>query len=439
MRQNRVSRRQFLHRAAALSAVPSIFPGRVLGLDGNTAPSDRITVGFVGTGGHGIGRNLKGFLRQPDAQAVAVCDVDRGRRLKAKQLVEKHYADAQAKGAYKGCDDYNDFREVIARDDIDAIMNSTPDHWHTIPSLMAVRAGKDVICEKPLTLTVEEGRVLADAVAKHERVFQTASENRSDKNYLRMCELVRNGRIGKLQHIDVKLPTGAGNPKATCEERPVPEGFDYDMWLGQAPMAPYCPERCHFHFRWILDYSGGMLTDWGAHMIDIAQWGHGTETTGPVEIEGSGRFASGGLYDTARTFNIDCKFADGVTMNIQSASPGIRFVGSEGWIGNDRWRGPLSAEPASILDSEIKADETRLYTCAGGEHRNFLDCVKSRKPCYAPAEVGHRTITIAHLGNIAMILGRKLRWNPEEEKFIDDAEADKMLSREMREPWTLEA
>jgi len=438
-RQN-ISRRGFLKgvtAAAAVVAAPQVVPSSALGFAGAVAASNRITVGFIGTGDHGIGRDLNGFLAEPDAQAVAVCDVDSSHGQDAKQRAEKHYAQAMAKGTYKGCTAYGDFRELIGREDVDAVCNATPDHWHVIPSILAVKAGKDVICEKPLTLTLAEGRALCDVVKRYDCVFQTASENRSVGVYHRMCELVRNGRIGKLKHIEVGLPAGHSVRPASLEFTDPPKGFDYDMWLGQAPVKPYCPARCHWNFRWILDYSGGQLTDWAHHIVDIAQWGNDSEGTMPVEVEGEGVFPKEGLYNTATKYHCKYKYANGVTLDILSKGPSIRFEGTEGWIGDEGWCGPLKAEPASILDSKIGPSETHLYTCAGGEIRNFLDCVKSRKPCYSPAENGHRAAGIAHLGNIAMLLGRKLKWDPQTERFPGDEEANRMLSRPMREPWTL--
>ena len=434
-----ISRRNFLGRmsiAGGALAAPYIIPASALGKEGALAPSERITLGIIGTGSHGVSRNIKRFLPEPDAQIVAVCDVDRQRRIDAKKLIETRYAE-KFQGTYKGCDDYNDFRDIIARDDIDAVMVATPDHWHVIPSVMAARAGKDVMCEKPLSLTILEGRILSDAIKTHNRVFQTATENRSDINYHRMIELVRNGRIGKLHTIRVDLPGGYSAQEQSFETCQPPEGFDYNMWLGQAPEAPYCPARIHWNFRWILDYSGGMLTDWGAHMIDLAQWGNDTEYTGPIEVEGKGEFPKEGLYNAATRFRVECKFANDVKMIIRSKSPALRFEGTEGWIANDGWRAELKASDPKILEEKIGSNELQLYTCPQGEQRNFLDCVKSRELCYAPVEVGHRTITIAHLGNISMVLGRKLRWNPDIERFINDPVADWLLSRPMREPWTL--
>jgi len=444
------TRRDFLRRAGAVAAAPYVVPAAALGFGDTPAPSNRIAMGLIGCGTHGDGWNLSQVFRHADAQVLAVCDVDNARCQAAKARVDQHYSQTLG-NEYEACTAHRDFREIIGRDDIDAVINATPDHWHVIPAIMAARAGKDVICEKPLTLTVEEGRVLAEVVNETGCIFQTASENRSIDSYLRLCELVRNGRIGKLQHIEVTLPSGnetRGDNFEAREEQPIPEGFDYDMWLGQAPLAPYCPARCHGSFRWNLDYSGGRLTDWGAHLIDLAQWGNNTETTGPVEVEGTGTFPPrDDLFNTAGEFDIDYKHANGVTMKVLSREPGIRFEGTEGWIGFEGWRAPLQASSEAILESEIGPDEVHLYRPGevvgredggkGGEHRNFLDCVKSREPCYAPAEIGHRTVSIAHLGNIAMLLGRKLKWDPDAERFVDDAQADSMLSRKQREPWTL--
>ncbi len=438
-----LSRRDFLKRSTTATglvlAAPVLVPSSVLGANGQVAPSNRVAMGFIGTGDHGINRNVNGFLRYPDAHIVAVCDVDAGHREQAKQMVEQRYAEAMKQGSYKGCASCNDFREIIARKDIDAVMVSTPDHWHVIPSILAAQAGKDVICEKPLSLTVVEGRALADAVKKHKRVSQTSSENRSQevKHYHRMVELVRNGRIGKLKSIRVELPTGHSIRQASTQVGPPPQGLDYDFWLGQAPLAPYCEARCHWNFRWNLDYSGGMLTDWGAHLIDIAQWGNDTEHTGPVDVEGKGEWPpKTDLYNTAKKWDLRYTYANGVRLNVVSNRPGILFEGTEGKIWNEGWAAPPKAEPASILESEIKPNEQHFYT-APNEHRNFLDCVKSRRPCYAPFETGHRTITLAHIGNIAMLLGRKLKWDPAKERFIGDDEANEMLDRKRRDPWQL--
>ncbi|UCD49907.1 MAG: Gfo/Idh/MocA family oxidoreductase [Phycisphaerales bacterium] len=426
----RMKRRTFVKKAVGTLGVgvglPTIVPASVLGGNGTVAPSERITVGFIGTGGHGIDMNLKSFLAQPDAQAVAVCDVDPVNLKKARDLVNAKY------GSFD-CMTTQDFREILARPDIDAVMISTPDHWHVPISIAAAKAGKDVECEKP-TLTIEEGRRLVEVMKRYDRVFQWSTEDRAVDVYHRMCELVRNGRIGKVHTIKVELPAGPDTP-GNPEPMPVSEGFDYDMWLGPAPWAPYTKDRCHWNFRWIFDYSGGMLTDWGAHLLDGAQWGNNTEHTGPVEVEGKGVFCEGGLYNTAREYHLEYTYADGVKLIVDSGTPSLRFEGTEGWIGNRGWRAKLQASRPAILDSVIGPDEIHLYTCPGGEQRNFLDCVKSRQACYFPPEIGQRCFTIAHIGNIAMLLGRKLRWNPEKERFVDDDEANRMLARAARSPW----
>jgi predicted dehydrogenase len=422
-----------MKRAAGITAGTLAFPyvvaSSVLGKAGSVSASNRITLGFIGVGSHGIGMNLRTFLGNADAQAVAVCDVDINNLKKARDIVNQKYGN-------NDCATYKDFREVIARDDIDAVMISTPDHWHVPISIMAAKAGKDVECEKP-TLTVSEGRVLVETMKRYGRVFQWSTEDRSVYEYHRMCELVRNGRIGKVHTIRVELPSGPHNP-GDPTPLPVPEGLDYDMWLGPAPWAPYTgKDQLPYQWRWIMDYSGGQLSDWGAHLLDGAQWGNDSEYTGPVEVEGKGVFCEGGVYNTAKQYRIEYTYADGVKMIVKSGNPSLRFEGNDGWIGNVGWRAPLQAEPKSILDSKIGPNENHLYTCKAGEQRNFLDCVKTRKDCYFPPEIGQRCFTIAHIGNISMLLGRKLKWNPKMEQFINDEQANRMLSRSMRSPWHL--
>ena len=434
-----ITRRSFVRGAAASAgaavAGPYVLTSAALGAPGRAAASERITIGFLGTGSHGVGMNLRSFLPHGDAQAVAVCDVDAGRARGARDLVEKTYAARRRAGTFRGCLLTGDWREVVARPDIDAVMISTPDHWHVPMSLAALRAGKDVICEKP-TLTVQEGRILADTVRRYGAVFQLSTEDRSVAVYHRMAELVRNGRIGKLRRIRVKLPAGPGSP-GDATPRPVPKELDYEMWLGPAPRVPYCPGRVHYHFRWVRDTSGGQLTDWGAHLIDTAQWANDTEHTGPVEVEGTGRAHAGGLYDTYHEYHLRYGYANGVEMLVDSGGVAIRFEGTDGWVGNNGWRGRLEASSRGLLTTRIGPGETQLFTCPAGEHRNFLDCVKSRRDPYFPAEIGHRCCSVMHIGNIAMDLGKKLRWDPGKERFPDDDTANIMRSRALREPWRL--
>ncbi len=425
------TRRQFLKSAGALAA-PTVIPASALGLSGTTAPSNRIVLGCIGVGSQGTG-NMRNFLRFPEAQIVAVCDVDRQRRESARQTVLDQYRRDTRRGSFEGCEAYADFREVIDRPDIDALSIALPDHWHAIPVVMAARAGKNMYAEKPLALTIAQGRAMADAVRRYGVIFQTGSQQRSDRRFRFACELVRNGRLGELRTIEVGLPSG---PRTEPQpEMPVPEGFDYDFWLGPAPWAPYTELRCHWNFRWILDYSGGQLTDWGAHHCDIAQWGLGTTRTGPVEFEGHGEYPPDGLYDAATDYAYECRYENGVRMIVSSrVRGGVTFRGSEGWVFVNR--GVIEADPPGLLTTVIAPQEVHLYESAN-HHANFLACVRTRREPIAPIEEAHRSITISHIGNICMRLGRKVRWDPDRERFNGDAEADRMLSRAMRAPWSL--
>jgi len=425
----RTHRREFLRRTSgALATAPLFVPASILGKDGETAPSERITVGCIGVGGHGTHRNLHHFLQQKDARVVAVCDVDAKNLKRGEELTNRRYGD-------RSCATYKDFRQVLDRKDIDAVMISTPDHWHVLMSVLALKAGKDVQCEKP-TLTIEEGKILVKTVREHKKVFQTSTEDRSIPLYHRMAELVRNGRIGELKTIRVQLPQQPGKPGDPTPQ-PVPKHLDWDMWLGPAPFAEYTKDRVHFHFRWVSDYSGGIICDWGTHLFDTAQWANDTERSGPVKIEGKGTFWTGGLYDTPKEYHVDYTYANGVKMILDHGGTGIRFEGSDGWIESPSWRAALRASDPKILTSKIGPDETRLFTNPAGEHRNFLDCVKTRKDPYFPVDIGHRVSTVCHLGNIALELDRPLRWDPKAERFPDDEEANGKMSRTMRAPWSL--
>ncbi len=447
------SRRHFLRRtaqaAAAGFAFPTVIPGSALGLGGAVAPSNRITLAVIGTGNQGF-NDIRSFLKDERVQIVAVCDVNRegpgywdgkvGGREPARRLVEEHYAEDKPSGAFRGCDAVVDYRELLGRDDIDAVEVCTPDHWHAIPVIEACKAKKAIYCQKPLALTIAEGRAMSDAAGKHGVVFQTGSQQRSDPKFRRACELVRNGRIGKLRKVLVGLPGGRPDYAKTGdrkEPQPVPEGFDYDRWLGPAPAAPYAPARCHVNFRWILDYSGGQVTDWGGHHPDCAQWGMGTEMTGPVEIRNAkGAFPVDPLWDTATEFSFEAIYEGGVTMLVSNEEKmGVTFVGTEGTVYANR--GKYETDPVSLRDTVIGADEVHLYR-SDDHFRNFVDCVISRGPTAAPVEVAHRSITICHLGNIAMRLGReRLRWDPRTERIVVDDEASALLSRPYRDPWKL--
>jgi len=429
-RERLPSRREFLAAAAAAAALPSLLARRALA---RPAPSGRLSLGCIGVGGMGTA-NMNAFLGIPEVQVVAVCDVDAGHRRAAKARVESHYAAAERSGTFRGCDEHRDFREVVAREDIDIVMIATPDHWHAIPTIAAVRAGKDVYCEKPLSLTIAEGRAMSDAVRRHGRVFQTGSQQRSSGDFRFACELVRNGRIGRLERILVGLPTGP-KTKGLADPRPVPERLDFDMWLGPAPETPYDPNRVHGNFRWVFDYSGGEVTDWGAHHLDIAQWGHGSERSGPVEFEGEGAFPREGPWDTATEYRFTATYADGVVLDCTNAREnGVRFEGTGGWVFVSRSR--IDAEPKRLLKEEFCPNEFRL-PASPGHHADFLDAVRARRDPVAPIEEAHRSITIAHLANIAMRLGRKVRWDPDRERVAGDAGAARMTSRAMRGEWRL--
>ena len=438
------SRRSFVKRAAAAVAAPIIVPALALGKEGRPAPSNRITLGCIGLGGRGT-VNMQTFLGRQEVQIVALCDVDGGsdryednwvRGLApAVETVRSRYARQATNGSFAGVDGYRDFRDVLARPDIDAVVISPPDHWHAAMTVAAARAGKDVYCEKPMSVTVAEGRAMTDAVARYGRVFQCGSQRRSSARCRQSCELVRNGRIGKLHTVRVGLMGGfwiRKNARQTVVPEPIPDGFDYDLWLGPAPEAPFTYNRCHWNFRWNLDYAGGMVTDWGAHYIDMAHWGMGVEGTGPVEVEGRGRFPSrAGLWNTATEFEFNCTYANGVKLVVKSGGGGVRFEGTDGWIDLEG-----DTSPKSLRRETLSPDEPRLYV-SDDHHGNFIECVRTRGMTAAPAEVAHRSITPAHLGNIAMMLGRKLKWDPAAERFVGDAEADRLLSRSYRGAWAL--
>ncbi len=416
-----LNRRQFIKRAAsstfATFAAPFIVPASVFGAN---APSNRITIGSIGVGGMGT-NNLRGFMSQPGAQVVAVCDVDTEHRERARKIAGLDKSAA-----------YNDFRELLARDDIDAVVVCTPDHWHVPISIAAAKSGKDIYCEKPLTRYIAEGRRLVETVRRYNRILQTGSQQRSDDRFRFACELVLNGRIGELRTMWVEIPGNNRKNPLNWKVEPVPEGFDYEMWLGPAPWAPYTKQRCHYTFRFILDYSGGQITNWGAHYLDIAQWGNGTDLTGPVEIEGNGEFPRDGLFNTALRYHIEYKYANGVKLILNTGKAGIRFEGTEGWVYVDRSR--IDADPKYILKSKIRPDEKHLYVSR--DHKaNFLESIKLRKKPIADVEIGHRSATLCHLGNIALFTGRKLYWDPDQERFINDDVANSYLEPSRRPPW----
>ena len=436
-----MSRRDFLKgtaAAGAAAALPTIVPSTALGAN---APSGRITMGCIGVGRMGRG-DMQSFLGFGDVQIVAVCDVDANRAESARQLVDSRYAARSASGSYKGCAACGDFREIVARDDIDAVTVCTPDHWHALPAIAAARAGKDVFVQKALTRTIPEGRVLIDAVRRCGRILQVGSQQRSDARFRFACELVRTGRIGRVHTVKVGLP---GDPSTTPQPpMPVPKELDYDLWLGPAPWAPYTERRVHPQKGFgrpgwlrISDYCCGMIAGWGSHHMDIAHWGMGTEYTGPVEIAGEGEFAPDGLWDVHGPFRIEYTYANGVKLicaDNRKNKQGTLFEGTAGWVYVRR--GFIDAEPKSLLRATIGPNEARLYH-SSNHKGNFLECIRSRRQPVAPAEIGHRSNTACVLGDLAMRLGRKLKWDPERERFKDDDEANRRLEPPMRGPWSL--
>jgi len=435
------TRRQFLRTATAATAVPIIVSAAALGKDNLSAPSERITLGMIGAGER-AGQLATHLLAMPNAQIVATCDPSQQKRQGLKDRVEQAYAAQRNADTFEGCSDYNDFRDLLARSDIEAVVVTTPENWHALTSIAAAKAGKDIYCEKAMTRTVAEGQALVKAVRQQQRVFQVGQQQRSDPIFALAVKMVRNGDLGDLHTIKVGVPGNRTGP--AINPQPVPEGFDYDLWLGPAPIKPYQPERV-VNMVWMstYDYSAGYQAGWGCHHVDIAQWGNGTDHTGPVEVESRGSFPSEGICDCPTSWHSELLYANGVRLiftSLDENAMGIRFEGSKGRIHVNRGRiaaGPDTFKP--VLQSKLPAG----YVHNSGRDsspahlRNFLDCVRSRKDPIAPVEVGHRTNIICNLSDIATRLKRKLQWDPKSEQFVDDDVANRMLSRKMRSPWQI--
>ena len=427
-----ISRRAAIRRGGGLLAgvlAPTILPSRVFALDGS-APSNKITIGCIGVGGMGSG-NMGSFLGLDDCRVVAVCDVNRGKAEGARNRVNGHYKD-------QGCQAYGDFRELIARSDIDAIMLATPDHWHGPIAVAAAKAGKDIYGEKPLAHSYHEGRRIADAMRRYGRIWQTGSWQRSTHNFARACELVRNGRVGKVHTIEVGLPVdGTSGQNKPYDLPAVPAGLDYDFWVGPSRWMPYHPQFTDFNWRWNLNFGGGALMDWVGHHLDIAHWGMGWDEAGPTEVEGWGQYQTQGLFNAAHKFRATMKYPDGVTV-IMAGNDGIaggtKWIGDKGWVRVDR--GVLESGPSEILKEQLGPEEM-AYPRSPGHQRNFIDCVKSRRPTLTPAETAHRSAGPGHLAQVAMHLGRKLVFDPVREVVLNDDTANRMLAPALRAPWTV--
>ncbi|MBN2411715.1 Gfo/Idh/MocA family oxidoreductase [candidate division KSB1 bacterium] len=440
--KQKINRRQFVNSVGrsvpAVLGFPYIIPSSVRGYNDATPPSDRIVMGCIGVGNMGTG-HVRSFLSYDDVHITAICDVRKSHRDRAKDMVNNHYGN-------KDCATCNDFREILARKDIDAVLIAVPDHWHALIGLEAARNGKHMYYEKPMSMSIAESKAVREAVKRYNVVFQFGTQQRSDDRFRLACELVRNEKIGKLETIMI----GSANYKPIPDqpEQPVPEGFDYEMWLGPAPVAPYTFERCTRNWTLIRDYSLGCVSGaWGIHHVDIAQWANNSDDTGPIETEGYGVFPDRGLYDTAIVWEVEHMYANGVKlvhMDMPTALKraeqfnihwmGILFLGSEGWV--YVCRELIKTGPESLVKIKFNSTDERLPRSVD-HRRNFLDAVKNRRQTISPIDAAARSDMICHHADIAMRLGRKLFWDPVKEEFVNDAEANRLFCRPMRSPWHL--
>lgn len=424
-------RRDFLKAGAGFSLAATGSPRASAAA---VAPSNQITVGCIGVGWMGSA-NLAGFLEENDARVLAVCDVDSEHLEAGRAAVDQKYQN-------KGCKAYKNFEELLARPDIDAVMIAAPDHWHGLIGVAAARAGKDVYGEKPLAQNFAEGKAICDAVSRYKRVWQTGTWQRSRSQFRHACELVRNGRIGRVHTVEVGLPGGLtdfDNLGHLDQPVPPPKQLDYQRWLGPAPDAPYCPARVHKTWRWNLDYGGGMLMDWVGHHVDTAHWGLGFDDEGPIEVEGKGEYTlASRVWNAPSKFRVTARYKKGVTMIISGGYDdvlrGAKWIGDDGWLWVDR--NAIDAQPRQILFSRIRPDELHL-TASENHYRQFLDCVKTRAEAIAPARVALRSTTPGYLGLISILTGAKIKWDPDKQQIVGNPIAERYLSRPMRGPWHL--
>ena len=433
-------------------AVPTIVPSSVFG---KNAPSNKINVGQIGCGRIARDHDLPGTMQHEIARLVAVCDLDKNRLLDGKKLVEAYYTKKTGNANYVDVKMYDDYHDMLNNKDIDAVIISTPDHWHSQPALEAALAGKDVYLQKPTSLTIAEGRLLSDVVKKKGIILQVGTQQRSSPQFRIAAELVRNGRIGKLHTVKIGLPGDPSGPPAPA--MPVPAGLNYDMWLGSTPEVPYTeigvhPQKGYDRPGWLRleQYGAGMITGWGQHHFDSAAWGMDTEYTGPISVQSVAEFPKAGLWNVHGDFMVKAEYANGITMLTSGGYPnGIRYEGTEGWIFVSRGNyvasssDPVTAAKSSkaldasdpkILTSVIGSNEIHLYK-SDEHHGNWLDCIQSRKEPISPVEIGHRTCSVCLVSHIAMKLPRKLNWDPKVERFVKDDEANAMLSRSQRKPY----
>jgi predicted dehydrogenase len=433
-----ISRRRFLSSTAAAIALPAIVPSSIFG---QNRPSNRITLGVIGWGMQGP-QNTQAFLAEEDCRVVAACDVDKNHLKNATDTINEHYQN-------KDCATYHDYRELLARKDIDAVMLAVPDHWHALVATEAARQKKDIYGEKPLAKTIAEQQAIVGAVEQNKIIWQTGSWRRSRANYRKGAEIVRNGLIGKLKRVEVGLLSGhidfiAQNDgvEPSHEVQPPPPELDYEMWIGPSKKLPYIQARGHMNWRWNYNTGGGMLMDWIGHFCDLAHWGMDCDRSGPSEIEGHGDFPpSDAVWNTATRFRIELKYPQDIPMTIAGGydeiDVGAKWIGTDGWVlagyddvdcSNQDWKKHKS------LPEELR--KVKLYE-SPGHYRNFLDCVKSRQPTITPVQTAHHSAIPGHLGFISMLTGRKIRWNVAKEEIIGDAEAGKLLTRDYRAPWKL--
>ncbi|MEI7955546.1 MAG: Gfo/Idh/MocA family oxidoreductase [Verrucomicrobiota bacterium] len=436
------TRRSVLKLLAASTAAPLILPGRLFGAD---APSKKITIGCIGVGWQG-GENLQSFLGQDDCRVVAICDVDESHLNEAINKVNGHYNNKDCKG-------YKDFEELLARKDIDAVCICTPDHWHSIPAIAAANAGKDIFCEKPLSHTLSEGIAMVNAVHKNKRIWQTGSWQRAQASFRWAAEIVQNGYLGKITRVEVGLPSGHADFGGTGNDKPngaAPAGVDYERWIGPSQMMPFNPCRFHKNWRWNYNTGGGQLMDWIGHHNDIAHWGLANpefgcgpdDAVGPLEVSATAEFpAKTDVWNTATKYRIECKYPNSIEYVIaggyEEIKGGAKWIGPNGWVRVDR--GTLDASNKDWIREIQKLDKAgtlkvQLYN-SPGHHKEFLDSVKSRKRTLTPVEIAHRSQTPGHLGYIASVVGRKLKWDAVKQEIIGDPEATALLSKKMRSPW----
>jgi len=443
-RHKNVTRRTFLKKTATAAVgtigLPYIVRSSAIGAAGSTPASERITVGCVGVGPQGTGV-MWNFLAQKDARVIAVCDLKRPVLEATRNVVNEHYKDA-------GCATYKDFRELIARDDIDVVSIATTDHWHVLVALATARAGKAIYLEKPMGLSLAEDQALRDVCHHYGTIFQFGTQQRSSRDFRFACELALNGRIGDLHTINVWCVGSAsgGSPKPL----PTPDVVDYDMWLGPAPYTPYTEDRCSNRFWWFIsDYALGFIAGWGVHPLDIALWGGGEKTKCPCEIEGKGTWPDpAGVCDTAMNWNVTCKYDSGVTLNFTGnpvpqewqkryekvTDHGTAFEGTKGWVHVNR--SGLTGNPKDLLTTELGPNEIHLYE-SSNHARNLLDCVKTRTETICPIDAAVQVDTLCQISDIAIRLEQKLRWDPAKERFVKNDAANRRLTRSMRSPWRL--